>query len=104
MDASSKELLQSKRFKMHAAYMIDMLDTALNLVGPDLELLTEVLLELGAKHKRYGVKPEMFVAMGHALEHMLEEVLGDRFDPATRAAWQETYGEISQDMVSVQRK
>ena len=59
---------------MHAVYMIQMLDTALNMLGPDIELLTEILLELGTKHERYGVKPEMFQTMGKSLEHMLEKI------------------------------
>ena len=32
IDPTSKELLQSRRFKMHAVYMIQMLDTALNML------------------------------------------------------------------------
>ena len=79
-----------------------MLDTALNMLGPDIELLTDILLELGQKHVRYGVKPEMFAVMGEALEFTLDKVLGDDFDGATRDAWKETYAEISQDMIRAQ--
>ena len=89
---------------MHAVYMIQMLDTALNMLGPDIELLTEILLDLGAKHQRYGVKPEMFAVMGDSLVHMLERVLGSSFDESTRSAWIETYAELSQDMISAQVK
>jgi hypothetical protein len=39
---------------MHAAYLIQMIDTALNMLGPDIELLTEIMTELGIKHVRYG--------------------------------------------------
>jgi methyl-accepting chemotaxis protein len=84
---------------MHSAYMIQMLDTALNMLGPDIELLSEIMHELGVKHVRYGVKPEMFPVMGEALFLTLENVLGSDFDTVTRAAWKETYGELSQDMV-----
>ena len=105
IDPTSKVLLESRRFRMHATYMIEMLDTALNLLGPDIDLLTEVLYELGAKHQRYGVKREMFVIMGDALITMLAQVLGpDNFDEATREAWQDTYAEISRDMVLAQKK
>jgi hemoglobin-like flavoprotein len=84
---------------MHSAYMIQMLDTALNMLGPDIELLSEIMHELGVKHVRYGVKPEMFPVMGEALFLTLENVLGSDFDTVTRAAWKETYNELSQDMV-----
>lgn len=103
IDPTSKDLLQSRRFKMHAVYMIQMLDTALNMLGPDIELLTEIMMELGAKHRRYGVKPEMFPVMGESLLIMLEKVLGDSFTDAKREAWKETYGELSADMIAAQK-
>ena len=43
MDPGSEEMLKSKRFQQHAAYMINMLDRALNMLGPDAELLEEIL-------------------------------------------------------------
>lgn len=38
VDTDSYELLNSKRFGMHAAYLVEMLDTALNMLGPDIEV------------------------------------------------------------------
>lgn len=57
---SEAELIKSRRFLKHAAYFIQMIDKALGMLGPDIELLTEILLELGQKHVAYGVKPEYF--------------------------------------------
>lgn len=102
IDPTSKELLASRRFKMHAIYMIQMLDTALNMLGPDIELLTEIMQELGVKHIRYGVRPEMFPVMGEALLLTLEQTIGADFNDAVRDAWKETYAELSQDMVKAQ--
>lgn len=34
IDPSSQDVITSKRFLMHAAYLIQMLDTALNMLGP----------------------------------------------------------------------
>ena len=45
------------RFSFHAQYFVRMLDKALNLLGPDVELLTDILMELGAKHVQYGKCP-----------------------------------------------
>jgi hemoglobin-like flavoprotein len=89
---------------MHAAYMVQMLDTALNMLGPDIELLTEIMLELGAKHVRYGVKPEMFSHMGEALRLTLKTVLKGGYTKTVEAAWKETYAELSQDMIRAQLK
>ena len=89
---------------MHANYMVEMLDTALQLLGPDIELLTEILLELGAKHERFGVKAEMFAIMGQSLVHMLSQILKQDFTDATKAAWEEVYQEISWNMLRGQKK
>jgi hemoglobin-like flavoprotein len=104
IDPNSAELLQSKRFTMHAAYLVQMLDTALNMLGPDIELLTEIMQELGLKHVRYGVKPEMFPIMGDALLHTLESTLKDDFTEPVREAWVEIYSALSQDMIRAQVK
>ena len=72
--------------------------------GPDIELLSEILEELGQKHVRYGVKPEMFPVMGEALAHTLAECLGKDFDSAAKEAWKDTYKEISSDMLKAQLK
>jgi len=98
-DTTSRELTTSKRFLMHASYLIQMLDTALNMLGPDIELLTEIMMELGEKHVRYGVKPEMFPVMGEALMHTLTETLKEEMTDETKDAWKETYAALSTDMI-----
>jgi hypothetical protein len=67
IDVESEEVLQSRRFLRHATYLVGTLDTALNMLGPDIELLTEIMLDLGVKHVTYGVKPEYFPIMGKVL-------------------------------------
>jgi methyl-accepting chemotaxis protein len=104
IDPNSPELLTSKRFIMHAAYLVQMLDTALNMLGPDIELLTEIMTELGTKHVRYGVKPEMFPIMGDALMHTLETTLKADFTQPVKDAWLQTYSALSQDMIRAQVK
>lgn len=104
IDPNAPELLTSKRFIMHAAYLVQMLDTALNMLGPDIELLTEIMTELGTKHVRYGVKPEMFPIMGDALMHTLETTLKADFTEPVKEAWLQTYSALSQDMIRAQVK
>ena len=100
IDPTSRELLESKRFLMHAAYMIRMIDTALNMLGPDSEMQTEIMTDLGTKHVRYGVKPNMFPIMGRCLIETLEEFLGAScFTPHVKESWVETYDALSYDMV-----
>lgn len=100
VDPHSPELLASKRFLMHASYLIEMLDTALNMLGPDIELLSEIMLELADKHVQYGVKPEFFPAMGDALLYALEELLTtDTVTKSVKLAWRETYHALSSEMI-----
>ena len=99
IDVDSPELLQSKRFIAQAIYFWNMIDTSLNMLGPDIELLTEIMTELGTKHVVYGVKPEMFPIMGDALIWTLKEMLGDKFQDENEKAWKETYDALSSDMI-----
>jgi hemoglobin-like flavoprotein len=100
---SGTELIESVSFQRHAVYFIQMINKALGFLGPDIELLTEMLLDLGAKHVHYGVKPEYFPSMGRALLHALQDALGDEFTQKTRAAWVEVYGAMSYDMIRAQK-
>lgn len=104
MDPTSDKVLRSSRFLKHAKYFIQMIDKALNMMGPDIELLTEILIELGQKHVRYGVKPEFFPAMGRALIDAVSSNLpeGD-FDDGIKGDWVEVYGALSYDMIRGQR-
>lgn len=102
LNPDSEDLLHNMRFIRHSLYMMEMLDSALNLVGPDIELLTEILHDLGSKHVRYGVQPEMFPVMGECLIESLKDSLGEKFDDRTREAWEILYQGLSQEMIWAQ--
>lgn len=101
--ATIEELGQNARFGKHAKYFIQMIDKALGMLGPDIELLTEILMELGAKHVRYGVKPEYFPSMGRSLVYTVETLLDDEFTREIKDAWVEVYGALSYDMIRAQK-
>jgi methyl-accepting chemotaxis protein len=104
VDPTKSGLLQGKKFMMHAVYLIQMIDTALNMLGPDIELLTEIMADLGSKHIQYGVEPVMFPMMGDALIFTLELILKGDFTDLVRAAWIEMYTALSQDMIRALNK
>jgi hemoglobin-like flavoprotein len=56
----------------------------------DLERVTPGLVRLGARHVRYGVRPEHFDVVGAALMWTLEHGIGP-LDAATRDAWAEVW-------------
>jgi hemoglobin-like flavoprotein len=100
MDPGSESMTQSKRFIMHASNMIDMLDRALNMLGPDAELLAEILTDLGKKHARMGVRESYFPFMGEALIATLRDVLGaSGFTPEIEESWNVVYAGLSTAMV-----
>jgi hemoglobin-like flavoprotein len=69
----------------------------------DLDHLDEVvafLVKLGARHARYGVRPEHFDAGGEALLWTLEQALGNALTPDTRAAWAAAWNTIADAMMT----
>eukprot|EP00980_Cylindrotheca_fusiformis_P003632 scaffold814_cov100-Cylindrotheca_fusiformis.AAC.14 len=104
MDPNSSEVMKSTRFVKHAKYFIQMIDKALNMLGPEEDMLTEILMELGQKHVRYGVRAEYFPAMGRALIDAVASNLDeDKFDQGVKSDWVEVYGALSYDMIRGQR-
>lgn len=99
MDPTSDSVLTNKRFIKHARYFVQMIDRALSLLGPEVEMLTEILLELGEKHASYGVKPEFFPSMGRALMEAISCNLGDGEFAEVKTDWIEVYGALSYDMI-----
>jgi hemoglobin-like flavoprotein len=76
-----------------------MVDRAIGLLGPDIELLTDILIELGEKHNKFGVKPSYYPPMGQALIKTMEDMLGDKFTQEIKDAWLETYQALAYDMI-----
>ena len=104
MDPNSDENMKSKRFIKHAGFFIQMMDKALGMLGPDIEVLTAIMLELGEKHYKYGVKPEYFPSMGRALiETLGEELDSTYFTDEIKADWLEVYGALSYDLIRAQK-
>lgn len=68
--------------------MVDMIDCAVGLLGPDLDPLKEDLLDLGKRHISYGVSSDYFPVMEKAVMYMLEELLDDMLTKKDRQAWQ----------------
>lgn len=78
--------------------------TTLGLILDDIdkpEALRPHLKQLAQGHAAIGVRPEHFIPMGKALVGTMEEVLGDRFPPQGRAAWEEAYNHIAQTMIEL---
>jgi len=91
------------KFKFHAANLIRMLDETLNLLGPDIDLLTEIMTKLGYQHLKCGVTADMFPLMNASLIEAVEDSLkGGSLSKKHRKAWIETMDALTEDMVVVQ--
>jgi hemoglobin-like flavoprotein len=71
--------------------MVDMIDCAVGFLGPDLDPFRSDLLDLGARHKAYGVIPQYFSLMERALFFALDEILGNSFTVKERRSWQAVF-------------
>lgn len=63
------------------------------------DLLRSVVMDLGRRHVTYGVVAAHFPAVRAAVLDSLAESLGDRFDPATRTAWDSLLGDVRATML-----
>ena len=55
--------------------------------GPD-------LTALGGRHVTYGVQREQFEVVGQVLMWTFEQILGEKFTPQIRAAWEKVYAAL----------
>mmetsp|Transcript_5161 Transcript_5161/g.10182 ORF Transcript_5161/g.10182 Transcript_5161/m.10182 type:complete len:156 (-) Transcript_5161:245-712(-) len=85
---------------IHSRTVVSMFDSVLQMLGPDVELIQEILAQVGKRHKDFGVQTAYFPHMGEALLYALEQVLGpDEFLKVHKAAWVEIYSVMSQEIV-----
>lgn len=79
-------------------------DRLMHMVGGAVSLLDqparldEALLQLGRRHRGYGVQEAHYVTVGGALLDTLAAGLGPAFTPDMRAAWAVLYAHISRTM------
>jgi Globin len=92
-------LYSSPLFKRHARGLFQMLDAAIQMLGPDMEPLSVELKELGARHTGYGVLPPHYAVVGQALLFTLEAALGDKWTPTVQKGWEGVYHFVSSAMM-----
>jgi hemoglobin-like flavoprotein len=90
----------SDLFISQAKQLVRMLDSIINTLGPDLDMLTGILSEIGKKCITYHVEREYFPVMGIALFQTLKE-FDDKFTKDIEISWLEVYDSISVDMIRV---
>jgi len=99
-----RELVNSMRFKMHATFLMEMIDSTISILGKDNEKLAQTLTDLGKKHATYGVKPEYFPFMTESIIAMMQDHLGDQFTKGDEKAWEKVFAALIEDIIDAQNK
>ena len=82
----------------HGKLLISMIDSVLSLLGPDTEMLDELLSHLGERHLRLGVKVEYFPILEKAISKALGNILGKKWTKDRSEAWFEVFKELSNEI------
>jgi len=73
-------------FYEHCLSFVKMLDLVIHLLGPDVELVEEILLDLGGKNLDRGVMQETYKPFGNALLYSIQELLSSIPNTTRRAS------------------
>jgi len=95
-----ESLYKSDPFKAHARGVVEMLEQAVHMLGPDMEPVLIALSELGDRHVEYGVLPAHYGIVGEALLYTLATALGDGWTPKVKKGWELVYGLVSTAMMA----
>ena len=92
---------KNEKFIVFAKRFVRMLDLAVHMLGPDMDIVAEQLMDLGPTHQRYGVTQKHYDLMGQALVFTLEKVLSARnCTPATKHSWTKTFSFMAAAMLN----
>jgi hemoglobin-like flavoprotein len=80
---------------IHGMAMFKFLDGVLNLLGPDIDMIVQVMAGLGKRHQRHGVKKEHFPMLGLAIRDTLAEIMKENWTDKLESAWIEVFDELS---------
>jgi nitric oxide dioxygenase len=96
--SDSEEFYKHPLFLRHARGVVQMLDTAIGLLG-HVEPLIQALRALGARHVEYGALPAHYPIVGEALLYTLEVALGEQhWNDQVKAGWTKIYSAVSTGM------
>jgi hemoglobin-like flavoprotein len=106
MNVPLAEIRESKRLLIHASFIVEMIEKALEMLGGDDKELTDFMTDLGRKHIAYGVKPEYMPRMQQSIVLMLKSMLTEKngFTEKDEKAWQAVLSALVADMTRAQRE
>jgi len=92
---TAEELKESGNLRF-AFQMLDSFDSCIHTLGPETEILYEILGDLGRRHRAYGVSPHFFPFFGQAMVFAMGNILGPEiWTKELRGMWQQLYDSFS---------
>ena len=83
----------------HAEGIVHLFDSILQMLGPDVEFIEEILGQVGGRHAKMGVPMNLFPFLGTALIWALQNDLPNEMTEEHQDAWEEVYDVISGEIV-----
>mmetsp|Transcript_24326 Transcript_24326/g.67411 ORF Transcript_24326/g.67411 Transcript_24326/m.67411 type:complete len:146 (-) Transcript_24326:1366-1803(-) len=100
LEPRAKKVYEGDRaVDIHAKQFVKFFDSIFVLLGPDTDLVEDVLKQVGERHRVMGVKPSFFPFMGDALVHALEQFSNQPMSPEQKDAWFQVYEAISSEII-----
>ena len=84
---------------VHSKRILSIMDNAISLIGPDHELLTDLLRSTGKRHAQAGVKVQYIPFMGKAVIRALSEFMGDEWSDKLENSWEVVMDELCEDVI-----
>jgi hemoglobin-like flavoprotein len=97
LDNEEEQCVTSGSYVKNAKKFVSYCDSFMDMLGPDSDMLTDILAEEGRKHANIGVKLEHYPSMGVALIEGVR-TLDRKFNDDTELCWKKVYSGISHDM------
>ncbi len=94
LDPGLRDLFAATDMEVQAKKFLGMMTEIVRMVDEP-QALVPALRDSGLRHRGYGVVSRDYLTVGEAFLGALEQVLGPRFDDATRDAWAEAYTQVA---------
>jgi len=91
------EFSNSQTFQELSKNFVLMVDSVIDMLGPNADMLSEVLIDMGRTHNQRGVRLEHYPAFGIALIEAFRK-LDKHFTRETELCWRHVYLGVSSDM------
>ena len=98
-DAKTVQGLAKMAMLVHSKHILSMIDNAIGLIGPDHEMLTELLKSTGKRHAQRGVKIQFIPYMSKAVITALKTIMGDQWSDKLEDAWEIVMDELCEDVI-----